>query len=436
MKKLFTILLAAALLLALAAPALAVMEEDPFELVTNNDTGELYYGEMTSVDWNAGAWWANAMAWCVHYGYFKGTTDNRIEADRHITRAEFMAVIVRYAELTEAGDVSVFGDVTESDWFHDAVAIGYGSGVTEGMTRDLFVPYNDITREQAFAMYTRALKMDNSTESVLEQFSDNGKISPWAHDSLNTIVAYGVVGGYEDGTVRPLNPITRGEVAQILYNAAHGLSIGEEEVPLAEFPFGQGSGYDPNSYVYFYPLNGSTFFYSVISNGHVAEPAAPTRTGYTFGGWYTDPSGGYRYDFSYDPATNGMALYARWYANGPLSATQAALDALGASGQVSISVDTDIFAIIGRADATCKISYSAANANNATLRLVDAAGNDLIGTVTMTPGYTATSVTLSNIPTAADYGNSPVTFIVTPAGGGAPVQFEATLWVAYLWNLG
>lgn len=48
----------------------------------------------------------------------------------------------------------------------------------------------------------------------------------------------------------------------------------------------------------------------------VTEPEAPTRTGYTFGGWYTDAkcSDGNQFDFNKQVKTN-TTLYAKWTAN-------------------------------------------------------------------------------------------------------------------------
>jgi uncharacterized repeat protein (TIGR02543 family) len=44
----------------------------------------------------------------------------------------------------------------------------------------------------------------------------------------------------------------------------------------------------------------------------VTEPADPTRTGYTFGGWYTESGCTNAWDFADDTVTSGMTLYAKW----------------------------------------------------------------------------------------------------------------------------
>lgn len=50
---------------------------------------------------------------------------------------------------------------------------------------------------------------------------------------------------------------------------------------------------------------------SVYTANPVAAPAEPTRSGYTFIGWYTDAACTDRYDFG-TPVTESMTLYAKW----------------------------------------------------------------------------------------------------------------------------
>ena len=66
----------------------------------------------------------------------------------------------------------------------------------------------------------------------------------------------------------------------------------------------------------------------------VAEPAAPSRTGYTFAGWYTAKGGGSKYDFT-KPVTADMTLYARWTVN----KYTVAFDANGGSAVKSATVE-------------------------------------------------------------------------------------------------
>ncbi len=50
---------------------------------------------------------------------------------------------------------------------------------------------------------------------------------------------------------------------------------------------------------------------TVKAKGKAAQPANPTKEGYTFAGWYRDVEGKVRYDFS-NAVTSNLTLYAKW----------------------------------------------------------------------------------------------------------------------------
>ncbi len=68
-----------------------------------------------------------------------------------------------------------------------------------------------------------------------------------------------------------------------------------------------------NSYVVTFNANGGapSTSQTVKSGECVAAPAAPTRSGYSFDGWYTSESGGTKFDFS-SPVSRNITLYAHW----------------------------------------------------------------------------------------------------------------------------
>ncbi|PLS27799.1 InlB B-repeat-containing protein, partial [Bifidobacterium parmae] len=79
---------------------------------------------------------------------------------------------------------------------------------------------------------------------------------------------------------------------------------------------------------------------SVESGKTASEPAAPSRDGYTFDGWYTAASGGSRYDFDATPVTGDLALYAHWTEVPPApSHATVWFDSVGGSSVSSQSVE-------------------------------------------------------------------------------------------------
>lgn len=65
--------------------------------------------------------------------------------------------------------------------------------------------------------------------------------------------------------------------------------------------------------VSFNSMGGSIVQSQSVADGEKAtEPTAPTKTGYTFGGWYSDLDLTDAWDFSTDVVESDMMLYAKW----------------------------------------------------------------------------------------------------------------------------
>ena len=78
-----------------------------------------------------------------------------------------------------------------------------------------FNPQNGLTRAQASAMIGRALEKGYAAPEL--SFTDAASIPDYAGFYIRTMVSQGILSGYADGTFRPNNPITRGQMAKILY---------------------------------------------------------------------------------------------------------------------------------------------------------------------------------------------------------------------------
>ncbi|WP_025678306.1 InlB B-repeat-containing protein, partial [Paenibacillus massiliensis] len=74
--------------------------------------------------------------------------------------------------------------------------------------------------------------------------------------------------------------------------------------------------WEANAYTVSYESNGGTTISSatVKYNEAVNEPSEPTRTGYTFAGWYTDQALTHAYAFT-SPVISDLTLYTKWEAN-------------------------------------------------------------------------------------------------------------------------
>lgn len=109
----------------------------------------------------------------------------------------------------------LFSDLTDEHVAFDAIKTLTGQEVINGYTDGSFKPERSITRGQAAALLNNYLKI-NSEEMSL--FSDVGENYRFAQD-IASMKEAGIIHGYPDGTFRPKETITRGQMALIIQNA-------------------------------------------------------------------------------------------------------------------------------------------------------------------------------------------------------------------------
>ena len=110
-----------------------------------------------------------------------------------------------------------FTDVQDSSWYADDISIAYNVGYFQGTSRTTASPDDNLTREQAVLLLGRNMMLQSSAGETLG-FSDSRDFSEWSRTMVQAAADAGVVGGYPDGTFRPQNHVTRGEVAKMTVN--------------------------------------------------------------------------------------------------------------------------------------------------------------------------------------------------------------------------
>ena len=87
-----------------------------------------------------------------------GTGEGTFSPDKSVTRAELAAIMVRALGLSDKGGTAPFKDVRESDWFAGAVAKAHEYGLISGYEDGTFRPNETITRQEAVVILHRAMK--------------------------------------------------------------------------------------------------------------------------------------------------------------------------------------------------------------------------------------------------------------------------------------
>lgn len=156
----------------------------------------------------------------VSLGYLDGQT-RLFRPDAEITRGEFFVMVSRFLRLNTAqyDDVVLpFADLTAiPGWaladMRAMFALGYVQGSSEAGGVYAFAG-NTLTRAEAMTILGRIQARGYPAAEL--DFLDASLVPSWAVDSMQTLVAQGIVTGY-DGLLRPTDSVRRGEVAKLLY---------------------------------------------------------------------------------------------------------------------------------------------------------------------------------------------------------------------------
>ena len=89
-------------------------------------------------------------------GILQGVGDGRFAPDRAITRAEFTVIAMRFADLDTSGE-NIFTDVNAGDWFYDQVVGSIRYGWINGYEDGTFRPNNTMTRAEVTTIVNRML---------------------------------------------------------------------------------------------------------------------------------------------------------------------------------------------------------------------------------------------------------------------------------------
>ena len=152
-----------------------------------------------------------------HYAYIVGYPDGSVQPNGSITRAEVATIFFRL--LTDESRAEAwstensFSDVNSSDWYNNAISTMANAGVVNGYDDGTFKPNAPITRAEFAAI---AARFDTSSYSGADKFTDIA--GHWAGSYINKAADLGWINGYDDGTFKPDQNITRAEAMTLVNN--------------------------------------------------------------------------------------------------------------------------------------------------------------------------------------------------------------------------
>lgn len=163
-------------------------------------------------------------------GLMLGVGNDRFAPEDNLTRAQMAMLLYRMAGSPAVNGKSTLKDVEAGTWYADAVNWAIASGIVLGYEDGTFRPDRSITREETVTLIVRfadAKKVELKKTVEAKNFTDAASISDYAKDAVRRCAEAGILGGYEDGSFRPQNQITRAEAAKLMVGLNERVNPGE-----------------------------------------------------------------------------------------------------------------------------------------------------------------------------------------------------------------
>lgn len=150
------------------------------------------------------------------------------EPDTSMTRAMFVTVLGRVYErklgaLGKYENEMEFTDVDYNSWYGKYVRWASGAGIVNGVGDLLFAPDKPITREEMAVMLFRFAKASPVDKEV--EFSDFESVSDWAKEAVTYCVDKGYMGGDNYKRLSPKKQATRAEVSALMTRYMKGNTV-------------------------------------------------------------------------------------------------------------------------------------------------------------------------------------------------------------------
>ena len=145
-------------------------------------------------------------------GYFTGYQDGTFKPNKKITRAEFVTILAKLKGFDNEDYILSMQDVKQGDWYaiylNDLVSLGL---VKNGI---YFDASSLITRDEAFGLLGQLFPYKKPQEILT--FADTSSVKRTR--DITVLKEMGIVNGDNNNMLNPQGPLTRAEVASLIYN--------------------------------------------------------------------------------------------------------------------------------------------------------------------------------------------------------------------------
>lgn len=125
-------------------------------------------------------WYYDAVEYVAEHGIMDGVGHNRFAPDATLTRAMVVTILYRMEQEPATAAKTNFTDVEMGLWYSDAVAWAAESQIVGGYGNGKFGPNDPVTREQLAAILYRYTQYQGGDVSIYTPLGGGVKVSDWA----------------------------------------------------------------------------------------------------------------------------------------------------------------------------------------------------------------------------------------------------------------
>ncbi len=162
-------------------------------------------------------WYYDAVRFVHERDLMNGYSDGRFGPNAPLSRAQLAQILFNKEGRPGVNYLLDFSDVAGEAWYTEAVRWAASQGIVGGYGNSTFGPNDPITREQLAVMLWRYSGSPAAANDELH-FNDEAEISGYALEAMRWAVENGILNGDGDGRLGPKVQATRAQVAQMLKN--------------------------------------------------------------------------------------------------------------------------------------------------------------------------------------------------------------------------
>ena len=163
-------------------------------------------------------WFYDAVAYAYEQELMNGTSETAFEPNLTTTRGMIVTILYRLEGEPVVAGGRPFADIA-GGYYEFAVAWAASNQIVTGYDENTFGPDDTITREQMAAIlyrYAGYKGYDVTATTDLSAYTDAGDISDWAQAAINWANAAELITGVTSTTLEPAGSATRAQAAAIL----------------------------------------------------------------------------------------------------------------------------------------------------------------------------------------------------------------------------